>query len=62
MVTDLINQGCIPRKTFKIDKPNIDEQYYQSFIRGYYDGDGNFFYNEKTKQSVVTIVCASKNF
>lgn len=60
MVRDLINQGCLPRKTFIIDKPNIDEKYYKDFIRGYYDGDGNFFYSEDTKLSVITIVCASK--
>ena len=60
MVRDLINQGCLPRKTFIIDKPNIDEKYYKDFIRGYYDGDGNFFYSEETKLSVITIVCASK--
>jgi intein-encoded DNA endonuclease-like protein len=62
MVNDLINQGCVPRKTFTINKPNIDEKYYKHFLRGYYDGDGNFFYSEKTKMSVITIVCASKNF
>jgi hypothetical protein len=62
IVNDLINQGCTPRKTFTIDKPNIDKKFYKDFIRGYYDGDGNFFYSEQTKMSVVTIVCASKKF
>jgi intein-encoded DNA endonuclease-like protein len=62
MVNDLIKQGCTPKKTFIIDKPNIEEKYYKHFLRGYYDGDGNFFYNEKTKTSVITIVCASKEF
>lgn len=62
LVNDLINQGCIPKKTFTIERPNIDEKYYRHFLRGFYDGDGNFFYSEKTKLSVVTIVCASKNF
>ena len=62
MVEDLINQGCIPRKTFTIERPNIDEKYFRHFLRGFYDGDGNFFYSEVTKMSVVTIVCASKNF
>jgi hypothetical protein len=62
MVNDLINQGCVSRKTFIIDAPNIKEKFYKDFIRGYYDGDGNFFYNEKTKMSVITIVCASKKF
>ena len=62
LIEDLINQGCTPRKTFTIHKPNIDEKFYKHFIRGYYDGDGNFFYSEKTKMSVVTIVCASEKF
>jgi hypothetical protein len=62
LVSDLIKQGCEPRKTFTIDKPNIDEKYFRHFLRGFYDGDGNFFYSEETKLSVVTIVCASKNF
>lgn len=62
IVEDLISHGCVPRKTFTIDKPNIDEKFYKDFIRGYYDGDGNFFYSEKTKVSAVTIVCASEKF
>jgi intein-encoded DNA endonuclease-like protein len=62
LVEDLIKQGCTPRKTFTIDKPTIDEKFYKDFIRGYYDGDGNFFYSEKTKMAVITIVCASENF
>ena len=62
LIEDLINQGCTPRKTFTINKPTIDEKFYKDFIRGYYDGDGNFFYSEKTKMSVVTIVCASEKF
>lgn len=62
LVEDLIKQGCTPKKTFTIEKPIIDEKFYKDFIRGYYDGDGNFFYSEKTKMSVVTIVCASENF
>ena len=62
MVSDLINQGCVSRKTFIIDTPNIQERFYKDFIRGYYDGDGNFFYSEKTKMSIITIVCASKKF
>jgi intein-encoded DNA endonuclease-like protein len=62
MVEDLVKQGCVPRKTFTIDYPKISEKFYKDFIRGYYDGDGNFFYNEKTKMSVITIVCASEKF
>ena len=32
MVEDLINQGCVPRKTFIIDYPNISEEFYKDFI------------------------------
>ena len=62
LVNDLILHGCTPKKTFTIESPMISEEYVRHFLRGYYDGDGNFFYSEKTKLSVVTIVCASKNF
>lgn len=62
LVGDLIKQGCMPKKTFIIEEPKIDEKLLKHFMRGYFDGDGNFFYSEKTKMSVVTIVCASDNF
>lgn len=62
LVGNLINQGCVPRKTFTIERPKIDDDLMRHFIRGFYDGDGNFFYSEKTKMSVMTIVCASDKF
>lgn len=62
LIQDLITQGCIPKKTFIIDKPNIPEKFYKDFLRGYYDGDGNFFYNDKSKMAVITIVSASEKF
>ena len=41
MKNDLINCGCVQRKTFKIRFPKlIDEDTYRGFIRGYFDGDG----------------------
>jgi hypothetical protein len=62
LVEDLIDKGCHPRKTFIIDNPKIEEKFIKDFVRGYYDGDGNFFYSEETKMSVITIVCASDKF
>jgi hypothetical protein len=62
LVEKIINQGCVPRKTFTIERPKINDNLVRHFIRGFYDGDGNFFYSEKTKMSVVTIVCASEKF
>jgi DNA-binding transcriptional regulator WhiA len=62
LVEKIINQGCVPRKTFTIERPKINDNLVRHFIRGFYDGDGNFFYSEKTKMSVMTIVCASDKF
>ena len=38
---DLIEHGCIPRKTFKAEFPELMEELYPHFIRGYFDGDGH---------------------
>jgi len=40
---DLRKHGCIPKKTFNLKFPSEDslaKQFYPSFIRGYFDGDG----------------------
>lgn len=39
---DLIKHGCVPAKTFKIKFPNLNDDVYSHFIRGYFDGDGSF--------------------
>ena len=62
IVEGLIKQGCVPRKTFIIERPRINDNLIRHFIRGFYDGDGNFFYSEKTKMSAITIVSASDKF
>jgi predicted DNA-binding protein YlxM (UPF0122 family) len=37
----LIQYGCHPNKTFTLSFPNfLDKKLYNSFIRGYFDGDG----------------------
>lgn len=43
MANDLINLGCIPRKTLVLKFPNestVPKQLIKHFIRGYMDGDG----------------------
>jgi hypothetical protein len=40
IVTDLINKGVVPNKTFTITYPIIDEYLERHFLRGYFDGDG----------------------
>lgn len=62
---DLINNGCLPRKSFEnrfnLHIPNINEELIPHFIRGYFDGDGGCTLNlEKRKvQKKVYIYSAS---
>lgn len=48
IVKNLVDLGVVSRKTFTLDKPNIDPIYYSHFIRGYFDGNGNC-YTRKVK-------------
>lgn len=40
IVQDLINVGCVNKKSFIIKFPNIRQDLIHHFIRGYFDGDG----------------------
>lgn len=37
---DLNKLGIFPRKSLKLQFPNLPEQFHNDFIRGYFDGDG----------------------
>lgn len=41
MVKDLNNLGIVQKKSLILNKPNIDEKFYNDWIRGYFDGDGS---------------------
>ena len=41
MSADLTDKGVVPNKSLILQKPNISEEYYLSFILGYFDGDGS---------------------
>lgn len=44
LIQDLINQGCIPRKTYEETHiPNLPDDLMFHFIRGYFDGDGHTY-------------------
>lgn len=64
---DLIQNGCLPRKSFEnrnnIHVPNIPEELIPHFIRGYFDGDGGctLSFNSKKIQKRVYIYSASEN-
>lgn len=40
MANDLISYGCVERKSKYLDFPKIDDEYFSSFLRGFFDGDG----------------------
>jgi transposase len=50
LVEDLIKLGCVPNKSLILKYPNIEKKYYNSFIHGYFDGDGCIYYTEKKNQ------------
>lgn len=59
-VENLINQGCIPNKTYTISFPKLEKEYELDFIKGCFDGDGSYVCTEKTKK--VSFVSASEDF
>ena len=56
---DLINLGCMPNKTFKLQFPQIDEKLYHHFIRGYFDGDGSII---RYKNDFCISLISTENF
>jgi hypothetical protein len=63
--TDLINLGCVPRKSLILKFPTSDQvpdHLINHFVRGYFDGDGSFSFNSKTCRPHTSLVCASENF
>jgi intein/homing endonuclease len=55
IVNDLINNGCMNKKTFLIRLPNINKSMYRHFIRGYFDGDGCISISKKGHFSIKII-------
>lgn len=50
---DLINKGCVPKKSLVLKFPNenqVPKELIKHFIRGYFDGDGWFTNTEKCFQ------------
>ena len=69
IVSQIIDKGVGPRKTFTLSKPNIDPKFYRHFIRGFFDGDGCCYVKKTTgkrKEHLLSVrysfACASKDF
>lgn len=43
---DLIQHGCIPRKSLILSPPTISKEFVRPFLRGYHDGDGCFAHHK----------------
>ena len=60
---DLCKWGCVPNKTFFINKiPNIPRDYVSHFLRGYFDGDGSLHYLKSTNNFRISFTCGSVEF
>ncbi len=48
----LLDDGCIPRKTFTVKLPTMADNYFPHFLRGCIDGDGSvLFFDRKTRRA-----------
>lgn len=53
---DLIKLGCVPRKSLTLKYPeSLEEIYFPSFVRGYFDGDGWFSFIKTEKQAIYSL-------
>lgn len=58
---DLEKYGIHNKKTFTLQPPIfLNPKYYIDYIRGYFDGDGNFYFNRSSYSNVWSIVGTSK--
>lgn len=57
MFGDLLKLGVKPRKTGYEKMPNVPNDYFRDFLRGYFDGDGNVWcgYSHKKNRSQPTL-------
>jgi len=54
---DLVKHGCVQAKTHLLDKmPEMSNELYRHFIRGYFDGDGSVYYTDNGRgQDKITL-------
>lgn len=46
LAKDLIELGCVPRKSKILRFPEINDDFLNHFVRGYFDGDGSITFNK----------------
>lgn len=62
MHKDLIDQGCIPQKSLKLEPPkDLQNNLIHHFIRGYFDGDGSISFNQNKEHRPTITFLGTKN-
>lgn len=56
MKKDLIKLGCVPSKSLILEFPNIDDDFFWSFLLGYFDGDGSLWVSRDKKAAHFKIM------
>lgn len=63
MAKDLIDLGCVPRKSLNLSSiPNIPQEFIYDFIRGFVDGDGCLCHNKSNDSYAFKLTGASPLF
>ena len=62
IVNGLLNHGVTQDKTYTCLFPNIENNLVRHFIRGYMDGDGSIYKENKRMCASVNFTCASEKF
>ena len=55
--SDLISLGCIPQKSLTLSFPSteqVSDDFILPFLRGYFDGDGSFWYENKFGLNILS--------
>lgn len=59
---DLIALGLSPKKSLKIQFPDVPTQYVRHFIRGCWDGDGSVYFDGQSGKIRASYICGSLLF
>jgi hypothetical protein len=59
---DIIALGGMPKKSLKIECPNIPQEFFNDFVRGVFDGDGCISINTKNHAANCYICSGSRSF
>lgn len=62
---DLAKIGCLQKKSLILELPNIKDEFFSSFLMGYFDGDGSIYFGqrpERKKREYRFDICCSHIF